>query len=243
MQPVQDRIAIVDLTALRQCGTIDHQHGQAELTGSRDLGSRTLPACILGNDQIDPVFPEQVKVAFDRERTAIDGHRAVGERHGVFRRVDQPQEIVMLWLIPERLEMHPADGEQDAPGLARNGIDCGIDIADMMPAIAFDRLPGWTGQGNQGDSSALRGENRIAAHLPGEWMSRVDDMSDAAGKQVADQAVDAAESTDAGRYGLRFGRCDAAGVAENGGNVVGRQGVGQGAGFGGASENQDFHDG
>lgn len=239
-KPRQHRIDRMNLPALRQFGTLDHQHRQSHLASCRQLGHGALTAGVLADQTLDAVLAQQVKVTLEAEGAAVDGDGVMGQRGRRLGSVDQAQQVVMLGLGREGGEVHAADSQQYSLGRAGKGIDGGFNAGDALPVVARHRLPGRTSQGNEFDIAVCRGLYGMAAHLCGEGMGGIHQMGDAVLRQPGSQSLDAAEATNAGGQWLGLWCSDTPGIAEHGGNRATGESPGQGAGFAGTSQNQDL---
>lgn len=238
-QPVQHRINTVNLTAWRQFGTLDHQHRQPHLASCRQLGHGALTTGVLADQTLDAVLTQQVEISLQAEGAAVDGDGVMGQRGRRFGSVDQTQQVVVLGLSREGGEMHAADRQQYSLGRTGERIDGGFNAGDSLPAVARHRLPGGTSQSDELDIAVCRGLHGMAAHLCGEGMGGIHQVGDAVLRQPGPQPFDAAEAANAGGQWLGLWCGDSPGIAEHGGNRATGEGRGQGAGFAGASQNQD----
>lgn len=239
-KPRQHRIDRMNLPALRQFGTLDHQHRQPHLASCRQLGHGALTTGVLADQALNAVLAQQVEVTLQAEGAAVDGDGVMGQRGSRLGSVDQTQQIVMLGLCREGGEMHAADGQQYSLGRAGERIHGGFNAVDSLPAVARHRLPGGTSQGDEFHIAVCCGLYGMAAHLCGEGMGGIHQMGDAVLRQPGPQPLDATEASNAGGQWLGLWCGDSPGIAEHGGNRATSEGRGQGAGFAGASQNQDF---
>ncbi|SHL32930.1 hypothetical protein SAMN05660971_00216 [Halomonas cupida] len=238
-KPRQHRIDRMNLPALRQFGTLDHQHRQPHLASCCQLGHGALTTGVLADQMLDAVLTQQVEISLQAEGAAVDGDGVMGQRGRRFGSVDQTQQVVVLGLSREGGEMHAADRQQYSLGRTGKGIDGGFNAGDSLPAVARHRLPGGTSQGDEFDIAVCCGLYGMAAHLCGEGVGGIHQMGDAVLRQPGLQPLDAAEATNAGGQWLGLWCSDTPGIAEHGGNRATGESLGQGAGFAGTSQNQD----
>ena len=209
----------VDFHPVRHGGALDHQHRQAELAGCRQLGCSARAARILAYDEINGVVLHQAAISLDGEGAAVDHQAVMRQGRRLSRRIDEPQEVMVLRLRGEGLHMHPPQRQHDAPGWASKHIDCRVNVAGAKPAIAGNRHPGGPGQHDMRNACNPGGFDRMGTHLGGKGVGRIHEVRDVVVPQVIDQASNPAEATDTGldRLGLR--RLRSAGIAERGLNA------------------------
>lgn len=238
IQPGHDRRHIMHFCARRQGRAVDHHDGQLQHAGSGQLGRSARAARVFRHDQIDPVFLHQSAVPFGRKRAAIDDYMGLGQGQRGIRRVHQSQQVEMLRLGCESRQVLPSDGEHHTPRGACEGGDCSGDVGHILPVIPWLRLPRRAGQGQTGQGFGFAGDQRIAAHLRGERVGGVDQMSDTLGAQICPQPCDPAKAADALGQGLAQGALYAACEGQDAVDPGLCQGLTQGAGFGGAAEDE-----
>ncbi len=218
---------------------VDHDDRQAKDPCRVDLGARTLATGILGDDMGNGMVAHQRQIVVQREGPTGNDGMGIGQRQGLGRRIDQPQKIMVLGLVREIGEVHPADGEEDAGRRIGQGAGGGGDVGDVRPGIARPGLPGIAFQRHKRRSRHRRGQDGIRAHLRGEGMGRVDQMGDGLIAQVTRQPLRPAEAADAGGQGLRARRLGSARVGQGGVNACLCQGAGKAGGIGGAAQKKD----
>lgn len=238
-EPAQNLIHRLNAGPFGHGGAVDHDYRQVQLARSVKLGARASTAGVFCDDMGHLVGAHQVKITFQREGAARHKHAALGQGQGVDRRIDKAQNVMMLGTCSKVLKVLATDREKDPGRIARQAGDGGGYVGHRGPAILGRGAPGFALQCQQGQAGQTCGLHRVAAHLGGEGMGRVDDMGDRLGLQPGHEAADAAETTDAGGQGLGLGRLGSTGVREDGRNPLIRQGFRHGRGFGGAAKQKD----
>lgn len=74
----------------------EHDHGKAEHAAGIDLGTRTRPAGIAGDDPFDGARAHHLQLAVERERSARHDDVGIGQWQRALGRIDEPQRIGML---------------------------------------------------------------------------------------------------------------------------------------------------
>lgn len=213
----------IDLRALGKGRTLDHQHRQAEPARGDQLGLGARAARILAYDEIDGVILHQAAISFHGKGSAVDDQAVVRQGRRLSRRIDEPQEVMVLRLHGEGLNVHPAQRQHDAPAWPAKQIDRTLDVAGAKPAIAGNRLPGGPGQGDMRNARSPGGFNRMGAHLGRKGVGRIHEVGDVVAAQVLDQASNPAEAADTGLHRLGLRRLRSAGIAERGLNSLCRE--------------------
>ncbi|MEY9236608.1 hypothetical protein ABIF78_008931 [Bradyrhizobium japonicum] len=211
--------------------------GQAEHAGRVDLGVRTIAAGIAGDDPRDAACAHHLQLTLKREWSTRHDH--VGsEGQGCLGRIDETQRVGMLWLRRERRDVLAADGEEHfSRRLGQRG-DRGVDVVNFDPVVAGRPGPGCALQRNQLRAGFRAGLDRVAAHLGGEGVRRVDHMRDAFAANIAGKPAHAAEATDAGRQRLIGGRAGSAAIGIHGVDARACDFRGEQARIGGSAQNE-----
>jgi len=217
---------------------VDQDHGAAECARRVQLGLRTQPPGVLGHHMGDPVLAQQGKVVGQCEGAAVQYHGALSSGQ-LETRVDQSQQKPVPADVQKGLHVLPADGQEHPGWLGGQSGHCRGEIGHVLPVVTRLGLPGRALQCQQRQTQPGTGLHRVAAHLRGEGMGRVDHMCDALGLQVLAQAIDAAEAAHPRGQGLGHGGVGAARVGKHRIHVRGGQRLGQPARFGGATEQED----
>ncbi len=176
-EPRQHVLDALHPPPLRQPGPGDHDDRQAKLARGVDLGARAVAAGISRDDPCDVSRSHQIEIACDGERAARNDDVGDRQRERAIRRIDKSQRIGVLRLGGERRQMLPADREKYACALFGKGVDRGLDIFHLDPAVTRASRPWRALQRDQRDFQQSAGFDRMAAHLGGERMGRIDHMS------------------------------------------------------------------
>ena len=222
---------------------VDQDDRQGKISGGGQLGFGPGATGVLGDDDVDAVVGQQRTVAFGGEGAPRDHGMGIGQGQGFGRWVDKAEKVVVLRGLGEGRKVLATDGEEDAArGLAQCG-NGGFKVGDVGPVVAFTRQPGRAFEGDQGRSGFRASSDGVRAHLRGEGVGRVDDMSDGFGPEVGLQAFDAAKAADADRQGLGDGGFGATGVGIDGIHARSGEGAGHLRGFGGSAQKKDARHG
>ena len=177
-EPRQHILDTFDPRPLGKAGPRDHDDGKPQLARSVDLGACAVATGVAGDEPRDAAFAHQFAVVFKRERATRDHDLGIGQRQCVIGRIDKAQRIGMLRLGGERHQMLPADREKHAGGRVGQRGNGGREIGDLDPAIAGHARPRRAFQREQRRGRHGAGFDRVAAHIGGEGMGRVDHMRD-----------------------------------------------------------------
>lgn len=218
---------------------LHHHNRQAQQARGVQLGLGAGSAGILGDNDIHLVVAHQRGVCVHVKRATRDDDGVLRQGRWAGRRIDQPQDVMVLRLGCKFCKVHAAQCQHD--GL-RRPLQCrrrGADVGYRMPAVAGDRMPGRTGQRQQGYTRLGSGGDGIAAHLSGKRMGGIDQVGDGMRVQIPHQPRHAAKAADAHGDGLRSGLRHTPRIRQNRMFTPFGQGMGQRAGFKGASEDKD----
>lgn len=197
MQPRQNFGKACRLFAGGQGRSVYHHHRDVQATRGDQFGTRARPAGVFGNNTGDTVRAHQRQIIFGGKGATVNHRKMVGERQRRAGRINQTQQIEVLRVWRELIQMHTANGQHDP--LARY-VQCGNsgrNVGDIEPVIALFGLPRRARQCDQRDIRGVARVHGIAAHLGGERMRRIDQMSDVVIVDILDQAVNTAKSPDA----------------------------------------------
>ena len=238
--PVQNLLDSADFVSLRRIGPIDHEYRQAEFPGGIDLGAGAFAAGISGHQEVNPTGFEKVAFCGFGKWPAINDHFVTWQRGGLFRGVDESQEVVMLRRGSEDGDFRSPYGKENPPGRAAKRPGGSGHVRHSGPAIAGTGRPRRPGKRDQGHACGCTRCDRVPAYLRGERVGGVDQVRDGMVLEIRGQARFAAKSGGAGRQGL----CDwirhASGVGERGTQPHGGDVRCKGARLGGAAQDQEI---
>lgn len=238
----QERQNLVDAVrdpAWRQARPVYKDHRNAKVTRCVKLGARAGATRVLGNDQVDAMVLQKHAVTRLVKRAARDNGRSIGQGKRAFGRIDKAKQVVMLRLRGKVPQVLLADGQEDANGYVRQGHYGGRDIRHMGPAIPSAGNPWRAFVSTIGDARTSAGGNRVAAHLRGEGVGRIDDMGYAFILEIAAKPLGPAKAADPCRQRLGDRRIGAAGVGKNRVDPQRRKAAGKLAGFGRSAQKKD----
>lgn len=203
VQPAHHRLFAGQDQPVRHWRPVDQNDRNPQGSSRFQLGRRTGAARILGNDTADAVVAQQGKVVGRGKGPAGDDDGGIGQRQRPFRRVDEPQKIVVLRLRRKGGERLLADGQKDPTRRLRQGCDGRRNVGNGMPVIARARFPWRAFIGAERPAGRGRGGHGVAAHPRRERVRGVDDMGDRLFLKEACQPLGPAEAANARRQGLR----------------------------------------
>lgn len=240
VQPLQDVGHARYLMPRGQPGPRHHQHGQGQCASRLQLGLRAGAASVLAHDDIDPVLAQQCGVARHVERAARDDDGVVRQQWQHLGFIDQPQDVVVLWLHREEGQVHAAQCQHHALRRTVERGGGGWQIGHGLPAVIKAGSPGIACQRQQRNAGLCARRDGVAAHGRRKGMRGIHQVGHAFVAQMAHQAGHAAKAAHAHSNGLRLGLGDAARIRQHGALATFGQGQRQRAGFGGAAQDQDI---
>lgn len=238
-QPAHDILFAVNHLPSGQCGAVDQDDGHAKGARGCQLGSGTKAPGIFGDDMADLVLVHQRRITRHVKGATRQHDIGLRQRQGRRWRVNQPQQIVMLWLGGKGSQVLLADCQKHPRGLIGQGLHSRVNTGHAVPFIPRLRVPCRAFQRDQRDMHRSAGGNGILAYLGGKGVGGVYDMADPACIQIAHQAVNAPKSAYAGGQGLGYGRVGAPGIGKDGIHFRSGKAAGQSAGLGRAAQKQD----
>ncbi|KFI29531.1 hypothetical protein CN97_15320 [Haematobacter massiliensis] len=214
-----------------RCGPLDHQHGQAQQAGGAELGFRALASRVLGDDDVDAVSFQKHPLLCRIEGATPDDGAEVRERRRHHRRINQPEQVVVLRETCKSVQILPTDGKEHMPPRARKRCGRGCHIRHRYPAIPGSRHPAGALQPEKRCSGPVAGSTRVAAYSGGEGMGGIYDPANPFPDEIFRQPIDTPETTDPHGYRLRTGDKGAPGVGQDRGEPRLCHGGGKAAGF------------
>ena len=181
---------------------------------------------------------DQVKIALQRERTACNQGRDMGQGQSGWL-IHQPQKIMMLGPCGEIFQRLATDSQENPCRIIGQGRDSARHIGNVLPKVAFGLLPRRAFKGQQRGLGYGGRFDRVAAHLGREGVGCVDQVGDAFSAQIAHQSLYPAKAANALGQGLTQGCFGASGIGENCINSLICQGFRQIRGLGRAAKQKD----
>ncbi len=238
MKILQNLLNAVDAGPFGHKGAINHNHWQTQLARRVNLRLRAHTTRILGDDVGDAVRLQQVKIALQRKRAARNQGRDMGQGQSGWL-IHQPQKIMMLVPCGEIFQRLAADSQENPCRIIGQGRDSARHIWNVLPKVAFGRLPRRAFKGQQRGLCYGGGFDRVAAYLGREGVGRVDQVGDTFSAQIAHQSLHPAKAANALGQGLAQGCFGASGVGENRINALICQGFRQIRRLGRAAKQKD----
>jgi hypothetical protein len=195
-QPTQDIRDIFNFFPRGDEGAAHHHDRQSESACGFDLGVSRIAAGISSDDDIDAMLHQHCAVAGEIERSPRHDHFRVPQRQRRARRIDQPNQIMMLRMRGEHIQILPPDAEKRPAWRCTKFSSCRDDSVGFDPAITGCTLPRRAFKRQQRHIGQSTGRDRVRAHLRREWMGGIDDARDVLGAEIIDQTFDAAKATD-----------------------------------------------
>lgn len=239
IEPVQDIVKPRAGGARRHFWPVDHHHRKPKRPRCVKLCPRPTAARVFGDHEVNAMRPHQRLIFSGGKRPARSDHLYVRKGQRRLGRINQTDQVMMLRSFGEIRQILLADGQKNAPGFGRQGIDRPGDIRDPLPGIVRPGLPRRAFERRQRDLGPGAGQHRIGAHLRGKRVCGVDHRCDVLGTQIVQQSLAAAKTTNPRRQGLRHRVCGPARIGKHGIIAAFRQGPRQLRRFAGAAQNKD----
>jgi len=201
-KPAQDFVHARSPRPLWQFRPLDHDDGEPKLARGIDFGARAGAAGVARHDPLDAPHAQQIQFAVKRERASRDNEICIRQRQRTFRGIDESESVGVLRSCGERRDVLPADGEEYARRLIRQGRHRRRDIGNLGPVIAEHLGPRWALQRDQRRVRRRASGNRVAADLGREGMGCIHDMCDAFLANGIGKTICSAKPAGAGRQGL-----------------------------------------
>lgn len=237
-QPAHHALHVVKHPPRRQRGPGDQDHRQAQGTGGIQFRACAAAACVLGDDMADAMTLHQGKIAVQGKRAARDDGLGIGQRQGI-RRIDKPQQVMMLRFCGKEAKLLFANGKKDPRGGVGQGDDGGLHIGHLVPVVVRPRDPWRALKARQRQAKGGTGRKGVAAHPGGEGVGCIHDMGDPIVHKIGLQPLDPAKSTNTGRQWLRHRGFGAPGIGKDAVHLGLCEATGKRACLGGAAQKKD----
>lgn len=239
MKPRHHPLDSISHQTHRQHGPINHDDRYAQPACSPQLGLWPRPTGVFGNDSVDLMGSQQIKIAVFSKGPPRDDDGGLGQRQRRGGRINQPQQIEMLRLAREIRQMLATNGKENPPGRTTQRASRRRKIGDAGPDVIWSRLPFGPFQRDQGGAGLCRSLHRISTHFSGKRVGRIDQMADLFAGQMVDQPGYATKPADSDRNRLRGRVGHATGIGQGGGQTGIADRHSQQARLGRAAKDQD----
>lgn len=229
--------------ARRHGRSINQDHRHTQHPRGIQLRTRAHATGVLRHDMGDAVRLHQGKIALKSKRSLRDDHCRLGQGQDRVGRIDQTQQVVVLWAHREGVDRLSTDRQKDSCRFIGQRSDRARDVSDLTPIITIRRRPGRALERQQWNANSRTGFHRIPAHPGGKGVGGVDDKSDCRLTKIGDQPLHSAEPTDPDRQGLARWRRSATSIGKYGVDASFGQFTRHLAGFGGAAQQKDARHG
>lgn len=177
-QPVQNHSQIAKHQPGWLLWPVDHHDRQVQLAcGSKFRNGACAPG-IFGHQMCDPMALQQVEIACQIERSAGHFYGTVRQWQFRLRRIDQPQQVVMLWFSGKARKVLFSNGKKHPGWRLRQCRNRARNIIDVYPPVALNSLPGRAHKSTKRHIGLGAALQCVAAHLGGKGMGRIDHMTD-----------------------------------------------------------------
>lgn len=213
-QPIARRLNGWNRVAAGTRRPLNHDDRNRQGTRRNELGHSSVPARILGDDDVDFLPFQQCEVVLGRERPACRDDRMARQPQRYLRQIDDTDDVVVVGMGFQQSELLAADRGQHAERCRAESCDGRRDIGNAGPVIARLQLPCRAFDRNQGGSRMSASRDRIRTDLGRERMGCVDDGVDTFALDVGGQARNAAKTSRTSIEGRGLGVLRAPGIRE-----------------------------
>lgn len=180
-----------------------HIDRQLQPTRGIDFRVGCVPAGVLREHARDPMFTKQSDIVFRTEWAACRNDDCIRKLRRQGDWIDNADDVAMLWPCAKQRDRRSAESREYGAwhiGQCRDGsLDCGV----LAPIVARSSLPGRPLNREQRHVDFGASGDGIVADLRRERVGGVDDEIDGFARQIASEAIDAAEASDTNRHRTR----------------------------------------
>lgn len=216
-----------------------HQHRNVELPRRFDLGIGSRATGVLGDDEADAVFPQEMDFVFHRKRTSRRYVAGMGHAQRRLDGIDTADEVMVLGCGFKGQQFLTAKGQKSVFAVWSQSLNRSLDIGHLLPVIAILSFPSGSLQSNQRHVCDFSGFRGVGGYSRGIGVGRVYQEIKAVIGDECGKAIHPTKAAAAHRHRLRHG---IAGAARHGQQqpVAGfvRQLASHDAGIGCATENE-----
>lgn len=239
MKPVDYSLRIMNLCPRGKYGSIDHHHGQSQVTRGFDLGVCTRPASVFRHDRVNFKLLQNRTIRSHREGPSRNQYMVVGKTLWSFRRIHQSQQIEVLRIWGELIQMHTPDSQHYAFCLPFQRRNSTRNVGNPGPSVSILGRPGRSCQSDHRNLGARTGRYSIPAHLGREGVRCIDHMGHMMVAQIRGKALRATEPSYPAGDRMPRRPLDPARERYGGLNAIFSQPLTQGRGFNGAAQNKE----
>ncbi len=229
--------------ARRHGRSINQDYRHTQRTSGIQLRPRAHATGVLRHDMGDAMHLHQSEIALKGKRSLCDDHCRLGQGQDDVGRIDQTQQVVVLWAHREGVDRLSTDRQKDPCWLIGQCGDRPRNVDNHTPTVTVRRRPGRAFERQQRNVDSRTGLYRIPAHPGGKGMGGINDMSNCRIAKIGDQPLHSAKPTDPDRQGLARWRRGATSIGKDGVDACFGQCAGHLAGFGGAAQQKDTRHG
>lgn len=239
MKPIHHPLHRFNDLALWQQWPVNHDDRDSQPPRSQQLGLCAAATSIFGDNSGNLVGLQQLQIAAFRKGSPRDhqGGAAQWQRH--CRRINQPQQIMVLWLTFEIGQVLATNGKENPTRGAGKGRCRSRNVRNAGPVVALPRLPCGPLQRDQGGAGFSGSLCGVVAHLCRKRVGRVDQMGELFTGQIGGQPCHPAKSADSDRDRLGSGVGHATSIGQRRWQTGIMNRPGQQASFGRAAKDQD----
>jgi hypothetical protein len=187
-----------------------HQHRYTELSRRFDLGIGSRAAGVLGNNEADAVFSQELDFVLHRKGTAR--RDVAGMRHAQRRLdgIDTANEVMVLGSRLKRQQFLTAKGQEGVFSVWSQSLNRSLDIGNILPVIAIQFFPSGSLKSNQRDVGHVSRLRRVGGYLRRIGVGGIDKKIKAVFGDEGGKAIRPAKAAAAHRHRLRHGIAGAA---------------------------------
>lgn len=242
LDPIDSRRDVAALRRGRVSRPCEHHDRHAERSRGEYLRICGFAARVLAHHDLYPMGPHESELVVEGERTALQEYFRTRRQVRSLRRIDGPNDVVMVSGALESCDLAATDGQQRAQRRFAQDRRRGVGVGRLAPQVPRFRPPGRTLQEQQRQVARPCSERSIGRYALGIGMGCIDDGIDPLVAKPCGKTVGSAKSAYT-REGA--GQQRRAGAARQRvdrlTSLIARQRFGQLAPLGRAAKNEDAH--
>lgn len=242
IDPIDSRRDVAALRRDRVSRPCEHHDRHAERSRGEYLRICGIAARVLAHDDLYSMGPHESELVVEGERTALQEYFRTRRQARSLRRIDGPNDVVMVSGALKSCDLAATDGQQRAQRRVAQDRRCGVGIGRLAPHVPWFRAPGRPLQEQQRQGARPCSERSIGRYALGIGMGCIDDGIDPLGAKPCGKTIRSTKSSYTGERARQHRRAGAARQrVDRLASLIARQRFGQRAPLGRAAKNEDAH--
>ena len=191
---------------LRDGGPFEHEYGNAQRPGRRNLAVSCLSPTVLGDHGVDGKRLQKRSIPILRKRAASKDVVHIRRGKWRFHGIDASNNVVMLRCRVERNQLLAPDSQKYAPGARAQRAHRLFGTGNIDPSVSIYRCPGGPAQSQQRSVGSRCSCSRVRGNSLRIGMRGIDQEIHLIGAQKLGKSINTAKAAPADRNWLRSGR-------------------------------------